>query len=362
MASTEIPPRKPFLPPPLYAAGSGAGVETRPRREQGALTAPKFLASLQDEVERSHRREAFWMSVLVHLVGLVAFINGAKLFPSQRVLVPTETEILQQHEYTFLVLPPDLQKNVTRPHTAMLSDKNRVATSRQPVIDHKVLQHILASGAKGSATRIHQFQAKPAPAASSTRPTTPATLEVAAAVPPAPIRAGQPEIVSVPAATPAAVPAATAQPSSGPLSGTPLGTPGSSGDGTTEKGISAAPTPAASQSNVDILSDTMGVDFGPYLSRVLRAVRVNWFSRIPEAARAPLMKKGKVSIQFDILRTGQIAAMEVVGTSGDPSLDGAAIGGINQSGPFPPLPPQFQGKYLALRFHFFYNPDANDLR
>ncbi len=363
MASTEIPPRKPFLPPPLYAAGSGAGVETRPRREQGTLTAPKFLASLQDEVERSHRREAFWMSVLVHLVALVAFINGAKLFPSQRVLVPTETEILQSHEYTFLVLPPDLQKNVTRPHTAMLSDKNRVATSRQPVIDRKVLQHILAGRAKGTATaRVHQFQAKTVLAANSARPATPATLEVAAAVPPAPIRAGQPEIASVPAATPAAVPPANVQPSSGPLSGTPLGTQESRGDGTTANVISAAPTPAASQSNVDILSDTMGVNFGPYLSQVLRAVRVNWFNRIPESARAPLMKKGKVSIQFDILRTGQIAAMEVVGTSGDPSLDGAAIGGINQSGPFPPLPQQFQGKYLALRFHFFYNPDANDLR
>ncbi|MGZ4820225.1 MAG: hypothetical protein ACXVZM_01380, partial [Terriglobales bacterium] len=34
------------------------------------------------------------------------------------------------------------------------------------------------------------------------------------------------------------------------------------------------PEPAAS--NMDILSDTMGVDFGPYLSRVLHDVRLNW--------------------------------------------------------------------------------------
>jgi TonB family protein len=363
MASTEIPPRKPFLPPPLYSAGRGASVEPLPRPGSAAVPVPKFLISLQDELERSHRREAFWMSVLVHLVALVAFVNGAKLFPKRRILVPTKTEILQHHEYTFLVLPPDLQKNVPQPHTSILSDKNRVATSRQPVIDRRVLQHILAGGSKGTASaKVHQLQPKFSPPINPVKPAPQARTEVAAAVPPALIRAGEPEMASVPAATPAPALPASAQPASGPTAGTPPATAESTGGGTAENGINAAQTQAASRSNVDVLSDTMGVDFGPYLSRVLRAVRVNWFNRIPESARAPLMKKGKVSIQFDILKTGQIAAMEVVGTSGDPSLDGAAIGGINQSGPFPPLPPQFQGQYLALRFHFFYNPDNNDLR
>ena len=40
----------------------------------------------------------------------------------------------------------------------------------------------------------------------------------------------------------------------------------------------------------------------------------------------------------------------------------AACAGISSSNPFPPLPPQFGGKYLALRFYFYYNPDKNDLQ
>jgi TonB family protein len=357
MASTEIPPRKPFLPPPLYPLAPGGGAEVRTRSGPVAVPVPKFLISLQDEIERSHRREAFWMSVLVHLVALVVFINGAKLWPKQRVLVATPTEVLQNQEYTFLVLPPDLQKNVVRPHTSVLSDKNRIASSRDPVLDRQALRHILASGPKGASAA----EVKSARHQNAEPPTTHAPAEaVEAAAAPARIRPGQPQMATVPAATPPTASSVHTQAGPAPVAGTPLGNSGSHGPGAA--GMNTASSPAARQSNVDVLSDTMGVDFGPYLSRVLRAVRVNWYSRIPESARAPLMKRGKVSIQFDILKTGQIAAMEVVDTSGDSSLDGAAIGGINQSGPFPPLPPQFQGQYLALRFHFFYNPDGNDLR
>jgi TonB family protein len=112
----------------------------------------------------------------------------------------------------------------------------------------------------------------------------------------------------------------------------------------------------------DVLSDTMGVDFGPYLARVLEVVRMNWYNIIPESARAPLMKKGKVSIEFAILKDGQVRGMRLVQASGDISLDRAAIGGISASNPFPPLPNEFGGQYLALRFYFLYNPDANELR
>jgi TonB family protein len=113
---------------------------------------------------------------------------------------------------------------------------------------------------------------------------------------------------------------------------------------------------------LDVLSDTMGVDFGPYLSRVLHDVRENWYRIIPESARAPMMKKGKVSIEFAILKDGRVAGLTLAGSSGDVALDRAAYGGITASNPFPPLPGEFKGQYLALRFHFFYNPDSNDLK
>jgi len=40
----------------------------------------------------------------------------------------------------------------------------------------------------------------------------------------------------------------------------------------------------------------------------------------------------------------------------------AAYGGIAASKPFPPLPAEFAGPYLALRFRFYYNPDKGDLQ
>ena len=87
------------------------------------------------------------------------------------------------------------------------------------------------------------------------------------------------------------------------------------------------------QGNLEVLTDTQGVDFGPYLSRVLQAVRMNWYNIIPEEARPPLLKKGKVSIEFVILKDGKVAGMKIVGPSGDVSLDRAAWGGITASLP-----------------------------
>ena len=113
---------------------------------------------------------------------------------------------------------------------------------------------------------------------------------------------------------------------------------------------------------LEILSDTMGVDFGPYLQRVLHDVKVNWYNLIPESAKAPIMKKGKVTIEFAILKNGSVAGMRLVSTSGDVALDRGAWGGITGSNPFPPLPNEFGGQYLALRFAFYYNPDRADLQ
>jgi TonB family protein len=112
---------------------------------------------------------------------------------------------------------------------------------------------------------------------------------------------------------------------------------------------------------IDVLSDTMGVDFGPYLARVLHDVRENWYRIIPDSARAPQMKKGRVSIEFAILKDGQVRGLQIVGSSGDVALDRAAYSGIIASKPFSPLPTEFGGKYIALRFHFFYNPSQADV-
>ena len=108
--------------------------------------------------------------------------------------------------------------------------------------------------------------------------------------------------------------------------------------------------------SIDVLSDTMGVDFGPYLVRVQDDVRENWYRFIPESARAPEKRKGKVTIEFAIMKDGSVSGLQIVGTSGDVPLDRGAYKAIIASKPFPPLPTEFGGRYIALRFHFFYNP------
>jgi TonB family protein len=112
----------------------------------------------------------------------------------------------------------------------------------------------------------------------------------------------------------------------------------------------------------EILTDTQGVDFGPYLQKVVQEVKANWYRLIPESAMPPIMKKGKLAIEFAILKDGNVSGMVLRASSGDVALDRAAWGGITASNPFPPLPKEFPGQNLGLRFYFYYNPDKADLQ
>src|SRR6202521_3497663 len=109
---------------------------------------------------------------------------------------------------------------------------------------------------------------------------------------------------------------------------------------------------------LEILSDTEGVDFGSYLENVKQNVKKNWVSLIKESDR---MKKGNLAIEFAITKDGKVGGMKVLDSSGDVALDRAAWGGITASNPFPPLPSEFGGQYLALRFRFSYNPDHSTM-
>lgn len=110
--------------------------------------------------------------------------------------------------------------------------------------------------------------------------------------------------------------------------------------------------------SIQVLSDTRGVDFGPYLQRLKETVQQNWFRLIPESEK---QKKGKLLIEFAITNDGKVKNMRFVATSGDRDLDRPAWDSILASNPFPSLPAEFTGSYLTLRFRFYYNPDKSDL-
>lgn len=113
------------------------------------------------------------------------------------------------------------------------------------------------------------------------------------------------------------------------------------------------PMPGSIQSSLQLLSDPQGVDFKPYLIRILATVRRNWLAIIPESAR--LGRTGKVLLQFIVDKNGSVPKLVIAMPSGTEAFDRAAVAGISASVPFPPLPAEFKGSEVRLQFAFVYN-------
>jgi len=135
--------------------------------------------------------------------------------------------------------------------------------------------------------------------------------------------------------------------------GLTVGDVGPSGIGGIGEGLNLPPSPGRQGSNLELLSDPMGVDFRPYLTMILASVRRNWFAVMPESAK--LGRRGRVVIQFSVARNGSVPKLVIVTQSGTDALDRAAVAGVSASNPFPPLPTEFKGDQIRLQFNFQYN-------
>ena len=137
---------------------------------------------------------------------------------------------------------------------------------------------------------------------------------------------------------------------SGPQSGQSVGDMDLGGSGAGLNLPSSAGQPKAS---LEIRSDRMGVDFKPYLTQVLAAIRRNWYAVYPEAAR--LGQSGTVAVEFSIAKQGAVTKVIFSGQSGAKALDQSAVAAISASNPFPPLPVEFKGDRIILQMTFLYN-------
>jgi TonB family protein len=366
MSITEIPPRNPVpaAQPPTTPGGDLYDASGWEAAYLEMHDVPALLIQLQDDLSRSRQREAFWISVVVHLAIVILVVNSGRLeglLHKRSVVLISPQDLMKEKDLTYLELPPDEQKLTKRPETNKISDKDRVATSKAPQIDRKELKKILDSARPGRPGQAAQ-PAAPAQAPAAQGPQAP---QEQPAPPPPPDQNQEARLQTPPAERPApnfntgAISAGSAIEQAARAA---MSNRGGYGGDNGDYGLGQGKQGGVAVGPMDVLSDTMGVDFGPYLARVLHDVRENWYRIIPESARAPLMKKGKVSIEFAILKNGQVAGLQIVGTSGDVALDRAAYGGITASKPFPPLPTEFGGQYLALRFHFYYNPDKSDIQ
>jgi TonB family protein len=367
MPITQIPFRDPVPPPPpspdpqpeqlgLYDSDDW---ETAYKELDARV--PHLLIQLQDDLSRSRRREAAWISIIGHLVLFILLWNLPLIEKTLGIHRAAVVAInpMQDKNVTFLPLPPDLQKPTRKPNTNVMSDKDRIAMSRHPQLDPNELRKILtpppgAPGAPGP--RSPQPAAPPQPASPNQAP--PQQTQQATARPQ--FQSNQTAQLQTPArpnnsfskfASPMTAGQAIQQATHAAAEN--RGGGGQAGDFGLGTGAHGRQLGA-----LDILSDTQGVDFGPYLQRIVQVVRQNWYILIPESAE---MKKGKLAIEFAITKDGQVADMRVVTSSGDVALDRPAWGSITNSNPFPPLPTEFRGPYLALRFRYYYNPDKADL-
>jgi len=362
MPITQIPFQDPVVPaekpqPEQLGLYDSQGWESAYRDLEDDARVPHLLIQLQDDLARSRRREAAWISVIVHLILLIGIFNMERL----EKYLPWHSAVVAKNatsgkDLTFLELPTDLQKVPQKPNTKIASDKNRIAMTRHPELDVKELRKILASPPPGrpgtSGAPEPQQQAQSSGGFSQNQPE------------PQSQAAPNPQIAQL--QTPATPSVANEfKKYGGSMSaGSSIqdatravaakhGGGGQGGDFGLGSGAHGR-----QMGNLDVLSDTMGVDFGPYLQRVLHDVRENWYLLIPESAE---WKKGKLAIEFAIMKDGSVQGLRIVAPSGDVTLDRPAQGSITASDPFPPLPSEFPGQYLALRFRFYYNPDKGEM-
>jgi outer membrane biosynthesis protein TonB len=326
---------------------------------------PTLLIQARDELSKSRKREAFWISLIAHIVLILIIVNSPsfeKYFPHRAVMMVNGRD---NNKLTFLELPPDAQKLSEHPKTNVMSDKNRIATTKTPQPDPKELKKLLDTSRRGRPGPVAppepKQQTQPQQQMAQAQPQPQQQPQEAQPQPPPPpqqmAKLQTPPVAHKPQPTFDSQPTSAGQAIDQAARRAALGHKSYGGDAG-DLGLGQRQS-TMRMGAAEITSDTMGVDFGPYMQRILHDVKQNWYNLIPESAMPPLLKKGKLSIEFAILKNGQIAGLRYVTGSGDVALDRAAYGGITSSTPFPPLPSEFGGQYLGLRFTFLYNPDPN---
>src|SRR5579863_7866916 len=167
MPITQIPFQDPVAPPEKPQPEQLGLYDTRDWEEaykDRDARVPHLLIQLQDDLARSRKREAVWISIIAHLVVFIMLWNLPLIEKyvgwHTAVVVPLNTN--QDKDVTFLALPKDLQKPAHKPNTNIASDKDRIATSRHPELDPKELRKILATPPPGAPGPAGPRAAQPA--------------------------------------------------------------------------------------------------------------------------------------------------------------------------------------------------------
>ncbi|HYM09275.1 MAG TPA: TonB family protein [Bryobacterales bacterium] len=322
-----------------------------------------LLPDVWDDPAHERRRRAALTSALIHVVVIFFLVVEAKLFPSAKSTAPNRPE-----RHVSLVFPAQelTQKEPNRgPRSKLFLGETTPPRPQRLVMPRAIPSAPPAPPSRGDLARLEKPpQLVPKPELSGTAP-------VPQLMPPGPPPPAPPKIVLEDADKSAGghkgpqQPGLLAQQQPGNvIEGAVRDLSRSSargggmavGDGYGAGPVDgyAIPSRPNAGSHLQLLSDPMGVDFRPYLTRILAAVRRNWYAVIPESARLGMIR-GRVAIQFIIVRQGSVSKLVIADSSGMEALDRAAVAGISASNPFPPLPTEYRGSEVKLQFTFLYN-------
>ena len=103
---------------------------------------------------------------------------------------------------------------------------------------------------------------------------------------------------------------------------------------------------------VAIGEGAFGERYGRYVESITRRISENWLQSM---IAANVRQAPRIWVSFDILRDGTIANEQIEESSGIPSLDRSAMRAIFASNPLAPLPRDFRGRSVGVRFWFEYS-------
>lgn len=269
------------------------------------------------------RREGVLLSLLIHAVGVIAYLVMPEWLPAPMQPVPSEP----QETVKFVSMIPRVEMQAMPKPNVDLSDLDRRASSPLPA-------------------------PKPENPLPFSRGDTPERVVGAPVEKPA----GPETPVPAPATT-AAVPdiAAKVSTDAAPLPAKPAG--GSLGESlrnltqfVQNQNFENQRGSQQPDQNADIQFDSKGVEFGPWLRRFIAQVKRNWY--VPQAA---MTLRGRVVIQFYILKNGTITDIKVVRPSPIESFNLAALNSLKLSNPTQALPPEYPDDRAFFTVTFHYN-------
>jgi TonB family protein len=319
-----------------------------------------LMPDLEDDPKGVRRGESGAISLAVHAVMIVFLLLWGKIFTSSTVDLNKQGN-LSAHVMMYLTEPTVQPRPAVKPPQLSKKDLEALRAERKP----PALPTPVPETPPPAPPAPTPAPPKPLPQAPVTTPTPIQGLSNSSAPPsttPPPPNAvpGEIHLSDVKPVEAPKMPVASAAPAGQSLQDTMQGIAkqrASGGGGQTVflpgAGQGVASRGPGQIGGAQVLSDTQGVDFNPYLQRILFDIQRNWMAVMPEAAR--MGKRGRVLLIFEIMRDGAINKVYLDGSSNFDPFDKAAFAGLMAAAPFPPLPSEFKGPMVRLRLGFYYN-------